>query len=63
MLNMLLLPPNLDGFVRELQNNLKNWGTYGLNIVIISRSLRILTSQNRFQSLHDEIFIIDRFLE
>ena len=32
----------------KLQNDLKNWGTYKLNSVIISRVPRILTSQNRF---------------
>ena len=31
--------------------------------VIISRLLRIFTPQNRFQSLCDEIFNIDRFLD
>ena len=39
------------------------WGLYSLNSVIISCVLRILASQNRFQSLYDEIFNIDRFLE
>ena len=40
----------------QLQNNLKNWGIYNLNSVIITRVSRILESQNRFQSLYDEIF-------
>ena len=39
------------------QNNLKYWGIYNLNSIIISRVLRFLTSQNRFQSLYDEIFV------
>ena len=38
-------------------------GGYNLNSVIISRFLRILASQNRFQSLYDEIFNIDGFVE
>ena len=49
--------------LKKLQNNRKNRGIYNLNIVIISRVLRILTSQNRFQSLHDEIFNSARFEE
>ena len=48
---------------KKLQNNLKYWGIYNLNSVIISRFLRILPSQNWLQSLYDEIFNIDRFLE
>ena len=31
-----------------IQNNLSNWGILNLNRVIISRFLRILASQNRF---------------
>ena len=38
---------------------LKHWG----NRFIISRVLRILASQNRCQSLYDEIFNIDKFVE
>ena len=34
-----------------------------LNSVIISRVPRILTSQNRFELLHDEIFNIDIFFD
>ena len=48
---------------KKLQNNLKYWGIYNLNSVIISRVLKILASQNRFQSLYDEILNIDRFVE
>ena len=42
---------------KKLQNNLKvkHWGIYNLNSVIISRVLMILASQNRIQSLYDEI--------
>jgi len=43
--------------------NLKYWGIYNLNSVIISCVLKLLASQNRFQSLYDEIFNIDRFVE
>ena len=46
------------GPAKKLQNNLKNWGIYNLNSVIISRVLRILPSQNWLQSLYDEIFNI-----
>ena len=45
------------------QNNFKYLGIYNLNILIISRVLRILASQNKFKSLYREIFNIDRFLE
>ena len=40
-----------------------NGGIYDLNSVIISRVLRIIAYQNKFNSLYDEIFTIDRFLE
>ena len=53
----------LRGQAKKLQNNLKNWGIYNLNSVIISHVLKILASQNRFQSLYDEIFNIDKFVE
>ena len=53
----------LEETANKLQNNLKDWGIHNLNIVIISRVLRILAPQNRFQSLYDEIFNIDRFVE
>ena len=46
-----------------IKNNLKNWGIYNLSSVIISRVLWILVSQNKFQSLYDEIFNIDKFVE
>ena len=48
---------------KKLQNNLKIWEIYNLGSVIISPVLRIFASQNRFQSLYDEIFNIDRFVE
>ena len=48
---------------KRLQNNLKNWEIYNLSSVIISRILRILTSQNKFQSLKDQIFKFDRLVE
>ena len=41
----------------------KKWGIYNLNSILISRVLKILASQNRFQSLYDEIFNFDRFVE
>ena len=41
----------------------KSLGIYNLSSFIISRILRILASQNRFQSLYDEILNIERFLE
>ena len=53
----------LRGQAKKLQNNLKNWGIYNLNSVIISHILRNLASQNMFQSLYDEIFNIDKFVE
>ena len=53
----------IEGPAKKLQNNLKNWGIYNSNNVIIYRVLRIFASQNRFQSMYDEIFNIDRFLE
>ena len=43
--------------------NLKNSWIYSLNSAIISRILKIVASQNKFQSPHDEIFNIERFLE
>ena len=46
----------------QLQNNLKNSGIIAYSVKI-SHVLRILASQNRFQSLYNEIFNIDRFLE
>ena len=46
----------------QLQNNLKNSGIIAYSFKI-SHVLRILASQNRFQSLYNEIFNIDRFLE
>ena len=45
------------------QADLKNWGIYNLNRVIIYRVLWILAFKNRFQSLYDEIFNINTFLE
>ena len=36
---------------------------HNLYSVIISRVLRILASQNRFISLYDKIFNIDRFVD
>ena len=53
----------IGGPAKKLQNNLKNWGIYNLNSIIINLILRILASQNRFQSLYDEIFNMDRFVE
>ena len=47
----------------KLGNQLKYWGIYNLNRVFISCVLKILASQNRFQSLYNEIFNIDRFVE
>ena len=47
----------------NLQNKLENWGIYNLDIVMISRVLMILASQNRCQSLFDELLNIDIFLE
>jgi hypothetical protein len=54
----------------KLRDQLKNFrtisnigGIYNLNRVIISRVLKILASENRFQSLYDEIYNIDRFVE
>ena len=38
-----------DQLKKKLHNNPKNWGIYNLNSVKISRVLRILASQNRFQ--------------
>ena len=51
--------------LKKPQNNLNKWGIYNLNTnsFIISRVLRILASQKRFQSLFDEIYNIDRFVE
>ena len=49
----------MGGQAKKLQNNLKYWGIYNFNSVIISRVLRILASQNRFQSMYDKIFKID----
>ena len=43
----------------QLQNNLKKWEIYNLKSVLIFRVLRILVSQNRFQSMYDEISNID----
>ena len=51
------------GPAKKLQKYLKNWGIYNLNSVMISCVLRNLASQNRFQSMYDEIFNIDRFVE
>ena len=34
---------------QTLQKNLKNWGIYNLNSVIVDRVLRFLEYQNRFQ--------------
>ena len=48
--------------VVQILNNIKNWGIYFFDSVIISRVMNILASQNWFQSLYDEIFNIDRFL-
>ena len=48
---------------KKLQNDLKNWRIYDLSKVIISHVLRILIPKIRFQSLYDEIFNIERFLE
>ena len=53
----------IGGPAKKLQSNLKYWGIYNLNKVLISRVLKILASQNRFQSLYDEIFNIDRFVD
>ena len=50
----------IGGSANYLQNNLKSWGIHSLNSVIISRVLRFLSSQSRFQSQYDEIFNIDR---
>ena len=47
----------------QLQNNLSNSGIHNLNSVMIFHVLVILASQNRFQSLYDEIYNIDRFLD
>ena len=47
----------------KLVDNLKYWGIYNLNSVMISRVLKILASQNWFYSLYAEIFNIDRFVE
>ena len=47
----------------QLQNNLKNLEIYNLNSVMISCVLRIIASQNKFKSLYDEKFNIDRFVE
>ena len=47
-----LIEFKIGGPDKKLQNNVKNWGIYNLNSVIISRVLRILVSQNRFHSLH-----------
>ena len=41
-----------------LQNDHRNWGIYSLNSVTISRVLRILASQNRFQSLYDKYSLL-----
>ena len=49
--------------LKNFRTNKKNWGFYNLSGVIISSVLSILVSQNRFQSLYDEIFNIDRFVE
>ena len=38
------------------------WGIHNLNSVIISRFLGILASQNRFESSHDKLFNVERFL-
>ena len=46
-----------------LEKSKKNGGIYNLNSLISSRFLRILASQSRFQSLYDELFNIDKFLE
>ena len=59
----ILVKTNLGHELIELQNIFKNWGIYNLISVKISHVPRILASQNRFQSLYDEIFYIDRFLE
>ena len=53
----------IGGQAKKLQNNLKKWGNYNLNSVIISSHLRILSSQNKFQSLYDKLFKIDKFVE
>ena len=53
----------IGGPAKKLQNNQNNWGIYNLFCVIISSVQTIFTSQNWFQSLYDEIFNIDRFLE
>ena len=54
---------SIGGPAKKLKNNLKNWGIYNLNSVIIFRVLRILASKKMFQSLYDEIFNIIRFIE
>ena len=49
---------------KKLQGNLKR-DIYNFNSVIISsvNVMRILASQKRFQTLSDEIFNIDKFVE
>jgi hypothetical protein len=53
----------IGGPTKKLHKNLKSWGIYNLNSVIISRVLGILASQNRFQLLFDEILNVDRIVE
>ena len=45
------------------EQSLKSWVIYNLNSFKISCVLMILASKNKFQSLYDEIFNIDRFFE
>ena len=47
----------------QLKKNLKNCGINDLNSVTISRVLKVLALKNIFQSLYNEIFNIQRFLE
>ena len=48
---------------KKLQKIQENWGIYSLSSVKMSRVLRIIASQNIFESLYDEMFNIDRFVE